>query len=359
MSTFLKRKIKIAKVTSENCETWKTITLDRSQNSELKKSRSFFSSLPAQTRVYWCLLPGHKQNSDLGLYEKITQVAGSQKVWLQWVFLNQALVSLEEFSVQMVKRFLDTPIASNRAFLLLLVRSNFWMVETTATASANISFEAMSREPQETNAYKVHMNPIRREECWDQLPNFQMQIRIFYPNKVFLFNQYCSKDQILKWYQYYLIAAMIDYLIIYSAFLFWRQWILDSKLSKFPSTWPPQVIKHQASSKTPGALDLLESAPSPQKPSTPVEETAGPTSETFRNKSLRMMMTAFTVTQAATWKFSQTVSQAAEAVKISTACPFKTSMFNPFFRTSIQQMSRFRESVTRPARLQKGWRAEP
>ena len=75
------------------------------------------------------------------------------------------------------------------------------------------------------------------------LPNFQMQIRIFYPNKDPIFNQYSSKDQILKWYQYYLIAGMIDYLIIYSAMLFFkRQWILDSKALQSSINLTPQVI---------------------------------------------------------------------------------------------------------------------
>jgi len=95
------------------------------------------------------------------------------------------------------------------------------MVETTATASANTSFEAMSRKPQETNAYNLHMNPIRREECV-QIPaaklsdafGYSTQIRILIQPVLF---QRSNPEMISI---LLIIAGMIDYLIIYSAMLF-------------------------------------------------------------------------------------------------------------------------------------------
>lgn len=170
------------------------------------------------------------------------------------------------------------------------------------------SFKAMSREPPRNKCLQPAHEPFsKRGMCSDPcrqtfrcLGGYSTQIRILI--QPVLFQR--SNPEMISILPY----SWHDWLSILQCFL--------KKAMNFGFKSPPNFHQldplkssFQASSKTPGALTLLELAPSPRKPSTPSEETAGPTSET---PPLRMMMTAFTVTQAATWKFSQTVSQAAK-----------------------------------------------
>lgn len=95
----------------------------------------------------------------------------------------------------------------------------------------------MSRKPQETNAYKVHMNPIRREECWDPCQTFRC-FWIFYPNK----DPYSTSivPKIKSWNDINTTYSWHDWLSC-NAFLK-KQWILDSKALQISINLTPQVI---------------------------------------------------------------------------------------------------------------------